>query len=59
MSFLEKICDKNVGFYRWKLFVINYFREYEVSFDKNLIIRSKKTLNLLLNLKFKVILIFQ
>jgi hypothetical protein len=59
MSFLERISEKNVGFHCWKLFVINYFRGYEVSFDKNLIIGSKKTLNLLLNLKFKVISIFQ
>ncbi len=42
MSFLEKIAEKSVGFHCWKLFVINYFCEYEVSFDKNLIIRSKK-----------------
>ena len=30
MSFIERIGEKRVGFYCWKLFVINYFRGYEV-----------------------------
>ena len=31
MSFIERIGQKRVGFYCWKLFIINYFRGYEVS----------------------------
>ena len=30
MSFIERIGQKRVGFYCWKLFIINYFRGYEV-----------------------------
>ena len=31
MSFIERIGQNRVGFYCWKLFIINYFRGYEVS----------------------------
>ena len=31
MSFIERIGQKRVGFYCWKLFIINHFRGYEVS----------------------------
>ena len=34
MSFIERIGQKRVGFYCWKLFIINYFRGYEVSLIK-------------------------
>ena len=30
MSLIERIGRKSVGFYCWKLFIINYFRGYEV-----------------------------
>jgi hypothetical protein len=30
MSFIERIGKNKVGFYCWKLFIINYFRGYEV-----------------------------
>ncbi len=30
--FIERINHQKIGFYRYKLFVINYFRGYEVSF---------------------------
>jgi len=31
MSFIERVGQNRVGFYCWKLFIINYFRGYEVS----------------------------
>jgi len=33
MSFIERVGQRRVGFYCWKLFVINYFRGYEVSIE--------------------------
>ncbi len=30
MSFIERIGKNKVGFYCWKLFIINHFRGYEV-----------------------------
>ena len=30
MAFIERVGQKRVGFWCWKLFVINYFRSYEV-----------------------------
>ncbi len=30
MSFIERIGRNKVGFYCWKLFIINHFRGYEV-----------------------------
>jgi len=32
MSFTERVGQKRVGFWCWKLFIINYFRCYEVMF---------------------------
>jgi len=34
MTFIEKVGQRRVGFYCWKLFIINYFRCYEVNNDK-------------------------
>ncbi len=30
MTFIERVGQKRVGFWCWKLFIINYFRCYEV-----------------------------
>ena len=30
MAFIERVGQKRVGFWCWKLFIINYFRCYEV-----------------------------
>ncbi len=31
MSFIERVGKKRVGFWCWKLFIINYFKSYEVN----------------------------
>ncbi len=33
MAFLERVGQKIVGFWCWKLFIINYFRSYEVNYN--------------------------
>jgi len=33
MSLIERIGQKRVGFYCWKLFIVSYFRGFEVSFQ--------------------------
>ncbi len=48
MSFIERIGKNKVGFYCWKLFIINYFRGYEVRNVHNLENKTK----LLLYFKF-------
>ena len=35
LSLIEKVGRKPIGFSYWKLFIINYFRSYEVSFSLN------------------------
>jgi hypothetical protein len=34
LSFIERIAKKKIGFYCWKIFIFDYFRVYEVSFEK-------------------------
>jgi hypothetical protein len=34
LSFIERIAKKKIGFYYWKIFIFDYFRVYEVSFEK-------------------------
>ena len=31
MAFIERVGKKRVGFWCWKLFIINYFKCYEVN----------------------------
>ena len=33
MTFIERVGQKRVGFWCWKLFIINYFRSYEVNYN--------------------------
>ena len=33
MAFIERVGQKRVGFWCWKLFIINYFRSYEVNYN--------------------------
>ncbi len=33
MSVIERIGQKRIGFYCWKLFIVDYFRGYEVGLN--------------------------
>jgi hypothetical protein len=34
LSLIERIAKKKIGFYCWEIFIFDYFRVYEVSFQK-------------------------
>ncbi len=33
MTFIERVGEKRVGFWCWKLFTVNYFKCYEVKYN--------------------------